>query len=70
MEEYKELLQLSDEAYQKSYLDALDCYNKQSKDCDIVDYIEMWYNSRRRHSYLGYLSPKEFEKVMAMKKAA
>lgn len=37
---------------------------------DIVDYIEMWYNSRRRHSYLGYLSPKEFEKVMAMKKAA
>jgi len=37
---------------------------------DIVDYIEMWYNSRRRHSYLGYLSPKEFEKMMAMKKAA
>ncbi len=37
---------------------------------DIVDYIEMWYNSRRRHSYLGYLSPKEFEKMMARKKAA
>lgn len=37
---------------------------------DIVDYIEMWYNSRRRHSYLGYLSPKEFEKIMAMEKAA
>ena len=29
---------------------------------DIVDYIEMFYNSRRRHSFLGYLSPKEFEK--------
>lgn len=37
---------------------------------DIVDYIEMFYNSRRRHSYLGYLSPKEFEKRMALKKAA
>jgi transposase InsO family protein len=37
---------------------------------DIVDYIEMFYNSKRRHSYLGYLSPKEFEKKMAMKKAA
>jgi transposase InsO family protein len=37
---------------------------------DIVDYIEMFYNSKRRHSYLGYLSPKEFEKMMSMKKAA
>ena len=26
-----------------------------------VDYIEMFYNSRRRHSYLGYSSPAEFE---------
>jgi putative transposase len=32
---------------------------------DIVDYIEMFYNSKRLHSYLGYLSPKEFEKRMA-----
>ena len=37
---------------------------------DIVDYIEMFYNSKRRHSYLGYLSPREFEKMMSMKKAA
>ena len=37
---------------------------------DIVDYIEMFYNSKRRHSYLGYLSPKEFEKMMSMEKAA
>ena len=29
---------------------------------DIIDYIEMFYNSRRRHSCLGYLSPKEYEK--------
>ena len=27
----------------------------------IYDYIEGWYNPRRRHSALGYLSPAEFE---------
>ena len=37
---------------------------------DIVDYIEMFYNSNRRHSYLGYVSPKEFEKLWFLKKAA
>jgi len=37
---------------------------------DIVDYIEMFYNSRRWHSYLGYVSPKEFEKSKLLKKAA
>jgi putative transposase len=37
---------------------------------DIVDYIEMFYNSNRRHSYLGYLSPKEFEESWLLKKAA
>ena len=37
---------------------------------DIVDYIEMDYNSRRRHSYLEYLSPMEFENEQALKKVA
>jgi transposase InsO family protein len=37
---------------------------------DIIDYIEMFYNSNRRHSYLGYLSPMDFEKLSVMKKAA
>ena len=37
---------------------------------DIVDYIEMFYNSRRRHSYLGYVSPKEFEENWHLEKAA
>ena len=30
---------------------------------DIVDYIEMFYNNCRAHSYLGYLSPNEYESV-------
>ena len=37
---------------------------------DIVDYIEMFYNSKRRHSYLGYLSPKDFEQLGNLRKAA
>lgn len=37
---------------------------------DIVDYIEMFYNSKRRHSYLGYMSPKEFEQKWLLKKVA
>ncbi|WP_432536966.1 IS3 family transposase [Kineococcus arenarius] len=28
----------------------------------IFDWIEGWYNTRRRHSSLGYLSPEEFER--------
>ena len=37
---------------------------------EIVDYIEMFYNSNRRHSYLGYLTPKEFEEKMALRNVA
>lgn len=39
---------------------------------DIFHYIEIWYNRKRRHSTLGYLSPAEFERKaveIEMKKA-
>ncbi|MFN0040684.1 MAG: IS3 family transposase, partial [Burkholderiales bacterium] len=32
---------------------------------DIFDYIEVFYNSRRRHSTLGQVSPMEFERTHA-----
>lgn len=31
---------------------------------DVLQYIAMFYNSRRLHSYLGYKSPDQFEKEM------
>ncbi len=37
---------------------------------DIVNYIEMFYNSKRSHSYLGYQSPMEFEERSVLKKVA
>ena len=36
----------------------------------IVDYIEMFYNCNRRHSYLDYISPMEYESKWLIKKTA
>lgn len=33
---------------------------------DVFDYIERFYNPRRRHSTLGYVSPVDFEKQMRL----
>jgi len=38
---------------------------RQEAKMDIFDYIEIFYNRQRRHSYLGYLSPVDFEKKNA-----
>jgi len=37
---------------------------------DVIDYIEMFYNSRRLHSSIGYNSPNDFEKEMILSLAA
>ena len=33
---------------------------------DVSDYIERFYNTTRRHSTIGYLSPTEFEQRAAL----
>ena len=33
---------------------------------DLIAYIEMFYNRKRRHSALGYLSPVAFEERLAL----
>jgi len=37
---------------------------------DVLDYITMFYNSQRLHSYLGYISPNAFEKQLLEEKDA
>ncbi len=34
------------------------------------DYISMFYNSRRLHSYLGYMSPNDYERQLTERKKA
>ena len=41
--------------YQREYA------SRQQAKQDIFEYMEVWYNRRRRHSSLGYVSPQEFE---------
>lgn len=37
--------------------------NRRELQSAVFDYIESFYNRERRHSTLGYLSPREFEKI-------
>jgi transposase InsO family protein len=50
--------------YHRQYQD-----RKEAKQ-DIFEYIQVWYNRKRRHSTLGYLSPEEFEQKEAYSMAA
>ena len=36
----------------------------------IFEYIEIWYNKKRRHSYLNYQTIKEFNQIINIKNTA
>jgi len=40
---------------------------RQDARADIFDYIEMFYNTKRRHGYHNKLSPVDYEKQYAMR---
>ena len=39
-----------------------DATRQEARD-EVLEYIEMFYNSKRLHSYLGYVSPNDFERL-------
>ncbi len=43
-----------------------DCRTRDAAKADVFDYIERFYNLRRRHSTLGYLSPVAYEERMRL----
>ena len=46
-------------------IDHEDYYTRQQAKQSLFEYIEVFYNRQRRHSYLGYVSPVEYEQVNA-----
>ena len=44
--------------------------NNQQAAVIVFEYIEIWYNRKRQHSALGYMSPTEFEEILNKRKIA
>jgi len=50
----------TERVYRKKYV------SREEARADVFDYIELFYNPRRRHSTLGQISPAEFERRGAL----
>ena len=54
----------------KAELEGHDLYEtRQQARTELFEYIEVFYNRKRRHSSLGYLSPADFEKAQLRRKS-
>jgi putative transposase len=45
-------------------------HTRKEAKADVIDYLEMFYNSKRLHSTLGYMSPMQFENQFLSKKVS
>ena len=54
----------SEMVYHKRFL------TKEQAKLEIFDYIEVWYNRKRRHSAIDYFTPCEYEKMLSKKREA
>jgi putative transposase len=41
-------------------------WSRNAARADVFDYIERFYNTTRRHSTIGYLSPVEYERKVGL----
>ncbi|PHS33535.1 MAG: hypothetical protein COA95_00735 [Methylophaga sp.] len=48
------------------WVDTQDYRTREQAKQSLFEYIEVFYNRKRRHSYLGYVSPAEFERANAL----
>jgi transposase InsO family protein len=48
------------------WVDTQDYRTREQAKQSLFEYIEVFYNRKRRHSYLGYVSPSEFERASAL----
>ena len=53
----------NDGSFKKELVHHEDYQTRAEAKASIFEYIETFYNPKRRHSSLGYLSPAEFEKA-------
>ncbi|WP_255493520.1 IS3 family transposase [Myroides sp. WP-1] len=44
--------------------------NTKQMEAKVFEYIELWYNKKRRHSYLNYQTINEFNQIININKAA
>ena len=47
-----------------------DWHTREEAKRDLFEYLEVWYNRRRRHSALGYRTPAEYEAQLALTRRA
>jgi putative transposase len=67
-----------DNAMCESFFATLECEllerrplrNPREAELTVFEFIERWYNPRRRHSSIGYLAPSEYERRNAEQKIA
>jgi transposase InsO family protein len=50
-------------ALQKELVHGADFATRAQARAAVVEYIEVFYNTHRRHSWLGYVSPAEYERA-------
>ena len=45
----------------RELIDGKTYQTREEAEKDVFKYIELYYNTKRKHSGLGYMSPREFE---------
>jgi transposase InsO family protein len=51
---------------ERELIEHADWHTREAARAALFEYIEVWYNRRRRHSSLGYQSPVEYEAQLAL----